>query len=117
MKKEHHAEQTFDNVDQAMKQYYYITRKDLPALAPKPTLSDFYTPSEDQKNREIAFVVGGMVLTVFCLEIDIDKKGQINVTGYKEIKILIIYIKIQIHKVVYLFHYHLYIFYHQKETY
>ena len=30
MKKEHHAEQTFDDVDQAMKQYYYITGKKLP---------------------------------------------------------------------------------------
>ena len=25
MQKEHHAEQTFDDVDQAMKQYHYIT--------------------------------------------------------------------------------------------
>ena len=25
----------------------------------------FYSPSEDQKNREIAFVVGGMALTGF----------------------------------------------------
>ena len=70
MKKEHHAVQTFDDVDQAMKQYYYITGKQLPdnlstPLPPKPTLSDFYTPSEDQKNREIAFVVGGMALTGF----------------------------------------------------
>ena len=27
IQKEHHAEQTFDNADQAMKQYYYITGK------------------------------------------------------------------------------------------
>ena len=27
MQKEHHAVQTFDDVDQAMKQYYYITGK------------------------------------------------------------------------------------------
>ncbi|CAC5384502.1 unnamed protein product [Mytilus coruscus] len=46
------------DVDQAMKQYYYITSKQLTPLSPKPKLSDFYTPSEDQKNREIAFVVG-----------------------------------------------------------
>ena len=65
LKKEHHAVQTFDNVDQAMKQYYYIIDKDLSGLPPKPTLSNFYTPSEDQKNREIAFVVGGMALTGF----------------------------------------------------
>ena len=67
LQKEHHAVQTFDDVDQAMKQYYYITGKqlDLTVRRPKPTLSDFYTPSEDQKNREIAFVVGGMALTGF----------------------------------------------------
>ena len=63
MKKEHHAMNEFDDADTAMKQYYYITG--IPALPPKPTLSDFYTPSEDQKNREIVFVVGGMVLTGF----------------------------------------------------
>lgn len=65
LKKEHHAVQTFDDVDQAMKQYYYVTNKDLPDLPEKPTLRNFYTPSEDQKNREIAFVVGGMALTGF----------------------------------------------------
>lgn len=65
MKKEHHAMDEFDNADTAMKNYYYITGKQLPALPPKPTLSGFYTPSEDQKNREIAFVVGGMALTGF----------------------------------------------------
>ena len=29
IQKEHHAAQTFDDVDQAMKQYYYITGKPL----------------------------------------------------------------------------------------
>ncbi|CAC5416333.1 unnamed protein product [Mytilus coruscus] len=67
LQKEHHAEHTFEDVDQAMKQYYYITSKQLTPLSPKPKLSDFYTPSEDQKNREIAFVVGGMVLTGFIV--------------------------------------------------
>ncbi|CAC5401402.1 unnamed protein product [Mytilus coruscus] len=67
LQKEHHAVQTFEDVDQAMKQYYYITSKQLTPLSPKPKLSDFYTPSEDQKNREIAFVVGGMVLTGFVV--------------------------------------------------
>ena len=65
LQKEHHAEQEFSDVDTAMKQYYYITGKELPELEPEPTLSDFYAPSEDQKNREIAFVVGGMALTGF----------------------------------------------------
>ena len=48
-----------------MKHYFYITGKKLSDLPPKPSLSDFYTPSEDQKNREIAFIVGGMVVTGF----------------------------------------------------
>ena len=64
LQKEHHAVQNFDDVDQAMKQYYYVTGKDL-QLPPKPKLSNFYNPSEDQKKREIAFVVGGMALTGF----------------------------------------------------
>ena len=63
IQKEHHAEQTYDNVDQAMKQYYYITEKKLEALPPEPKLSDFYTPSDDQQNREIVFVVLGMTAT------------------------------------------------------
>ena len=65
MKKEHHAVQTFDSIDQAMKEYYYVTHKQLPDLEPKPKLSDFYTPSEDQKDREIMFIIGGMALTGF----------------------------------------------------
>ena len=65
LQKEHHAVQKFDDVDQAMKQYYYITGKELPELEPEPTLSDFYTPSEDQKKREISFIIGGMALTGF----------------------------------------------------
>ena len=36
IQKEHHAEQTFDNVNQAMKQYYYITGKQLDPLPPEP---------------------------------------------------------------------------------
>ena len=31
MQKEHHAEQTFDDVDRALKQYYYVTGKNLPS--------------------------------------------------------------------------------------
>ena len=64
LRKEHLAVQDFDDIDQAMKLYYYATGKDL-QLPPKPKLSNFYNPSEDQKKREIAFVVGGMALTGF----------------------------------------------------
>ena len=39
IKKEHHAVQIFEDVDQAMKQYYYITGKQLSQLPPEPKLS------------------------------------------------------------------------------
>ena len=65
IQKEHHAEQTFDNVDQAMKQYYYITGKQLDPLPPEPKLSDYYAPSSDQQNRELLFIVAGMAATGF----------------------------------------------------
>ncbi|CAC5421156.1 unnamed protein product [Mytilus coruscus] len=67
LQKEHHAEHTFEDVDQAMKQYYYITSKQLTPLSPKPKLSDFLYTIRRSKNREIAFVVGGMVLTGFVV--------------------------------------------------
>ena len=57
MQKEHNAEQTFDDVDQAMKQYYYITGKQLDPLPPEPKLCDYYAPSLDQQNRELLFIV------------------------------------------------------------
>ena len=65
MKKEHHALKEFDDVEDAMKEYYYVTNKQLPELEPEPKLSDFYTPSEDQKNREHLFIILGMGLTGF----------------------------------------------------
>ncbi|CAC5385868.1 unnamed protein product [Mytilus coruscus] len=49
LQKEHHAEHTFEDVDQAMKQYYYITSKQLTPLSPKPKLSDFI---HHQKTRK-----------------------------------------------------------------
>ena len=65
IQKEHHAEQTFDNVDQAMKQYYYITGKKLDPLPQETKLSDYYAPSADQQNRELLFIVAGMEVTGF----------------------------------------------------
>ena len=39
MQKEYHAVQTFDNVEQAMKQYYYITGEHLDPSPPEPKLT------------------------------------------------------------------------------
>ena len=42
MQTEHHAVQTFEDVNQAMKQYFYITGKQLDPFPPEPQLSDYY---------------------------------------------------------------------------
>ena len=61
--RQNHAVQTFRDVDAAIREYANVTGKNLGPLEPEPQLSDFYTPSDDQKDREIAFVVLGMAAT------------------------------------------------------
>ena len=63
LRRQGHAVQTFRDVDAAIRKYAYVTGKTLDPLGPEPQLSDFYTPSSDQKDREIAFVVLGMAAT------------------------------------------------------
>ena len=48
--------QPFEDVDQAMKQYYYITGKQLSQLPPEPKLSDYYTPLPEQKTKYLVFI-------------------------------------------------------------
>ncbi|GFR75261.1 hypothetical protein ElyMa_002183100 [Elysia marginata] len=58
-----HAVQTFHDADAAIREYAHVTGENLGSLDPEPQLSDFYTPSDDQKDREIAFVVLGIAAT------------------------------------------------------
>ena len=44
-----------------MQQYFLVTGTQLEQLPPKPVLSDFYMPSEDHHNRELAFIFISMV--------------------------------------------------------
>ena len=53
--KEHKGEKRF------MQQYFIVTGRQLEPLPPKPILSDFYVPSEDYHNRELAFITLSMV--------------------------------------------------------
>ena len=63
LRRQSHSVQTFRDVDAAIREYANVTGKKLDPLDPEPQLSDFYTPSNDQKDREIAFVVLGMAAT------------------------------------------------------
>lgn len=63
---ERHAEQTFTDVDQAMKEYYRITGNQLTNyLPPKPKESDYLYLSEDKKIQEILFITVGTVAVYF----------------------------------------------------
>lgn len=67
LRRQNHAVQTFQDVDAAIREYAQVfpsKKLDTLAFAQKePQLSDFYVPSEDQKDREITFVVLGMATT------------------------------------------------------
>ena len=58
-----HAVQTFRDVDVAIREYSQVTGKMLNPLGSEPQLSDFYVPSDDQKDREITFIVLGVAAT------------------------------------------------------
>ena len=45
----------------AMQQYFLVTGTQLEPLPPKPVLSDFYVPSEDHHNQELAFITLSMI--------------------------------------------------------
>ena len=65
LRRQGHAVQTFQNVDAAIQEYNMVMgdKNRIEPLGSEPTLSDFYTPSQDQMNREIAFVIAGMGTT------------------------------------------------------
>ena len=59
--KQRKAEKSFADLNSAMQQYFIVTGRRLEPLPPKPALSDFYVPSEDHHNRELAFITLSMV--------------------------------------------------------
>ena len=59
--KEHKAEKRFMDLNSAMQQYFIVTGRQLELLPPKPVLSDFYVPSEDHHNCELACITLSMV--------------------------------------------------------
>ena len=62
-----HAEQTFGDPGIAMQEYHKVTNQSLSPLRAEPKLNDFYNPSRQQKDGEIAFVVGGMAVVGFLV--------------------------------------------------
>ena len=64
LRRQAHAVQTFHDVDRAIREYARVTGHNTKGvMESEPKISDFYTPSGDQKKREIVFVVAGMAAT------------------------------------------------------
>ena len=59
--KERKAEKRFMDLNSAMQLYFLVTGRQLEPLPPKPVLSDFYVPSEDHHNQELAFITLSMI--------------------------------------------------------
>ena len=64
----HAAEARFNDLDDAMSEYHRVFGKrfenssnEQELMGDEPVLKDFYKPSDDQHNREIAFIVLDMI--------------------------------------------------------
>ena len=59
--KQRKAEKRFADLNSAMQEYFIVTGRQFEPLSPKPVLSDFYIPSEDHHNCELAFITISMI--------------------------------------------------------
>ena len=56
-----------NNANEAMLEYYRVFAKKIKPLPPVPQLSDFYHPSETQKNGELLFAAAGTGIATYAL--------------------------------------------------
>ena len=62
--KENQAEKDFNDADYSLKLYHSKERDvNSPSLDRNPKHSDYYQPSEKQKNYEYVFIIGGLIVT------------------------------------------------------
>ena len=56
-----------NNVDEALLEHYRVFAKQIKPLPPEAQLSDFYHPSEVQKNDELLFIAVGTGIATYAL--------------------------------------------------
>ena len=67
LREKNEARAYINNVDEAMLEYYRVFVKQIKPLLPEHLLSDFYRPSEGQKNCELLFVTVGTGLATYAV--------------------------------------------------
>ena len=65
--KKNEARAYINNADEAMLDCYQVFAKKIKPLLPERKLSDFYHPSETQKNGKLLFVAVGTGITTYAL--------------------------------------------------
>ena len=55
------SETKFTELNDAMREYCEVFGHELPPLPREPVLSDYYTPNDEQHDRELAFVALSMI--------------------------------------------------------
>ena len=67
LKKGGHAAKTFQNVDQAMQQYYFLTGTELPPLSSEPQLKDFLDDTSQLalQRGELTLIALGLLTTTY----------------------------------------------------
>ena len=65
--KKNEARTYFNNVDEAMLEYYRVFSKKIKPLPTETELSDFYHPSENLEHGELLFVVVGTGIAIHAL--------------------------------------------------
>ena len=58
---ERKAEANFEGLNDTMREYHKVFGHQLSPLPQEPVLSNFYTPSNEQHDRELAFIALSMV--------------------------------------------------------
>ena len=67
LREKNEARAYINNVDEKMVEYYWVFSKQIKPLPPEPQLSDFYHPSETQKNGELLYVAVGTGIVKYAL--------------------------------------------------
>ena len=67
LREKNEARTYINNIDEVMLEYYRAFGKQIKPLPTEPQLSDFYHPSEAQKNDELLFATVGTGLATYAL--------------------------------------------------
>ena len=67
LREKNEVREYINNVDKAILEYYRVFVKQIKPLLPESQLSDFYDPSEGQKNDELLFATVGTGLATYAI--------------------------------------------------